>query len=67
MKIKLALIALVTSLVVVPNAFAETTPFPTRQEKRIEVREQIASRQAEIRQRLNAVKRERIRNYFGKI
>lgn len=67
MRIKLLILTFVASFVVVPSALAQNTTVTSRQEKRIEVKERIASKQAEIRQRLNAVKRERIRNHFGKM
>ena len=68
MKLKLLTFFVLCSLTVVPSVFAQTsTPFSRREEKRIEIREQLAVKQAEIRQRLTAVRRERIRNYFGKM
>ena len=64
MKLKLLTFFILSSLIIVPSVSSQTaTPLSRKQI----VTEKVASRQAEIRSKISAVRRERIRNYFGKM
>lgn len=67
MKIKLLLFAFIASLVMVPNSIAKSASFSRGQEIKPEDKLKLNSEQKETRERITAIKRERIRNYFGKM
>jgi len=68
MKIKLFLILALGFLVLTPPVLAQTTrPSPRNQGVRAEVRATIEARREENQNRITAVRRERIRSFFGKM
>jgi len=68
MKIKLFMILALGFFVLTPPAFAQTTrPSPKNQGVRAEVRATIEARREENQNRITAVRRERIRSFFGKM
>ncbi len=68
MKIKLFLILALGFFVLTPPVFAQTTrPSPKNQGVRAEARATIEARREENQNRITAVKRERIRSFFGKM
>lgn len=68
MKMKLFLILALGFLILTPSALAQTaSPSPRNQGRRAEVTATIEAKREENRSRVTAVRRERIRSFFGKM
>ena len=68
MKVKFLLILALGFLVLAPSALAQTaSPSPRNQGRRAEVSATIEAKREENQNRVTAVRRERIRSFFGKM